>query len=234
MIASNESNLVVQLVRHEGLDIVLHALRIGDSDHLIAIQADANGNLFFVPPAYEAGFRQLSIHFKDARGWTSSSVNPWSSPVSIEYLELPQIHSVLPTKLPAGPIARNGAQHIVAVVGDHFTSNTECLLDGVLSPTRWLAKNIIECEIPASGRAGEFVTLLVKERGLYLCRGDGIIIRFTAQAYVYRVEPPRILIGRVATLIKVYIADTEDELDQHLTGRGLYYCKFGSRAVRAH
>ena len=49
--------------------------------------------------------------------------------------------------------------------------------------------------------------LRLRERGLYYSRSDAISIQFATQAYVYRVEPPRILAGRVATLVKVYIAD---------------------------
>ena len=95
----------------------------------------------------------------------------------------------------------------MVVVGLNFTSSTECVIDGLLTPTRWLASNLLECEIPANGRAGGQILLRLRERGLYYSRSDAISIQFATQAYVYRVEPPRILAGRVATLVKVYIAD---------------------------
>ena len=126
--------------------------------------------------------------------------------IALEYLELPQAFSVIPNQLPAGPNP-HGNRHQVVVVGRNYTSSTECVIDGILTPTRWLASNLIECEIPANGRAGGHSLVRIRERGRYFSRSPAIRIDFTSQAYVYRVEPPRILSGRVATLIKVYIAD---------------------------
>jgi hypothetical protein len=86
--------------------------------------------------------------------------------------------------------------------------------------------------VPLPGRAGEQVVVQLRERGLYTSRGDGLEIRFTAQPYVYRVEPSRVLISRFTTLVKVFVADTE-RLATQTSSQG-YFCKFGSRAVRAH
>ena len=59
-----------------------------------------------------------------------------------------------------GPIERNWAQNLVAVVGDYLTCNIKCQLDSVLSLTHWLAKNVIEYEILALGWFGEYIILL--------------------------------------------------------------------------
>jgi hypothetical protein len=146
-------------------------------------------------------------------------------------MTLPQALSVIPDELPAGPTA-NGNRHQVVVVGLNFTSSTECEIDGVMTPTRWLASNLLECEIPVNGRAGEQMSVLLRERGAYYSRSSALVIRFKSQAYVYRVEPPKVLAGRVATLVKVYVA----EMDEIATTRSMmhgYYCKFGSKAVKA-
>lgn len=136
----------------------------------------------------------------------SRSENTWTSVVGLEYLELPQAFSVVPSELPAGPNA-HGNRHQVVVVGQNFTSSTECVIEGVLTPTRWLASNVLECEIPANGRTGGHILLRLRERGVYFSRSAALRVDFTSQAYVYRVEPAAVLAGRAATLVKVYIAD---------------------------
>jgi hypothetical protein len=58
--------------------------------------------------------------------------------------------------------------------------------------------------------AGSHVAIQLLERGLYLSRGSGAVVKFTTTSSVYKVEPAQVLIGRFATLVKVFIADPEN------------------------
>jgi len=121
---------------------------------------------------------------------------------------------------------------MVVVAGQNFTSATRCVVGGAAAPTRWLASNLLECQVTQQGVAGSHVVIQLLERGLYLSRGSGVVVQFTTQSSVYKVEPARVLIGRFATLIKVFIADPENQSAPRPSAAG-YFCKFGFKAIRA-
>lgn len=201
----------VRLVAMLGVDPSLHAVVVGDSARQTPLQLGSDGVVFFVAPVAAAGLERLSVQVLE--NWESNTRQgnvtlSWASRVALEYLELPQTHSVLPDSLRAGPLLP-GAQHMVVVAGKNFTSATRCVVGGAAAPTRWLASNLLECQVTQQGVPGSHVVIQLQERGLYLSRGSGVTVRFTTQSSVYKVEPARVLIGRFATLVKIFIADPE-------------------------
>ena len=89
------------------------------------------------------------------------------------------MHSLLPDQLRGGPILA-GARHMVVVAGRNFTSATRCMVGGAAAPTRWLASNLLECEVLQPGLAGGTTVVQLLERGLYYNRGAGLAIKFTS------------------------------------------------------
>lgn len=158
----------------------------------------------------------------------------WDTNLVLEYMEMPQTHALVPETLPAGrPV--NRATHLITVIGSNFTNDTECYIDEVLTKTRWLAQNLIECHVPAIHRAGEISNVKFMQRSWYVSRKPGLNITYVAQPYVYLVEPSIIFTGRVSQLLTVHIVDIEayDNSTMGTKQLGSYYCKFGSISVKA-
>jgi hypothetical protein len=178
----------------------LHAIRVGRSGELLPILTAGDGRMYFEAPEKEAGFEPLSIYLPQEWARDGTFLNEslfWETNLALEYMELPQPHGLIPETLPAGkPV--NRATHLVTVAGQNFTNDTECVIDSVLTATRWLAQNVLECHVPAIHRAGETSILQLKQRSLYISRGAGLTITYVAQPYVYLVEPSVTLTGRVA------------------------------------
>mmetsp|Transcript_135 Transcript_135/g.108 ORF Transcript_135/g.108 Transcript_135/m.108 type:complete len:401 (-) Transcript_135:9692-10894(-) len=179
----------------------------------------------------DAGFYEMVIH--ESYNWENELLTDrlgvsWTTPISLEYIELPEARALIPDWLPSGA-PELGEYHTVVVVGSNFTSFTECEVDGTISPTRWIASDLLECEIPSYGKAGDTQSIQLRERELYYSR-DTVTLNFVAQSFVYRIEPQRIFVGRQSTTIDVYFADTEGLEDSTAQS---YYCKFGDRAIRA-
>lgn len=172
----------VRLRQQQGVDPSIHGLSVGDSRRLTPLQLDEDGVAFFVAPVHPAGFHRLVVQVLE--GWQTKKAQgkpslTWESPVALEYLELPQMHSLLPDQLRGGPILA-GTRHMVVVAGRNFTSATRCVVGGAAAPTRWLASNLLECEVLEPGLAGGTAIVQLLERGLYYSRGPGLDITFTA------------------------------------------------------
>ena len=225
----------VRLLLQDDLDPLVHAVRVGENELLSLLQVDEEGFLSFEAPVLSPGFHRLTVHERAYWGASSNKGGPppsWMTNVGLEYLELPQAHAVLPDHLRAGPLIPGVSKHLVVVVGRNFTSQTTCAVDGAAAPTRWLASNLIECEVAVTATAGAQVRVSLLERGLYFSRGDGLKITFTAPSYVLRVDPPQALLQQVSALVEVHIADPEKP-EVGAPARAGYFCKFGDRAVRA-
>jgi len=228
----------------EHIEPDLHAIRVGNSGDLRPILTATNGSMYFEAPEKEAGFQRLSIYLPQEWALAARFLNNslyWETNLALEYMELPKPHGLIPETLPAGSPANTTARatHLLSVAGQNFTNDTECVIDGVVTVSRWLAQNLLECHVPAIHRAGETSILQLKQRGLYLSRGAGLTITYVAQPYVYLVEPSIILTGRVASLITIHMVDME-AYDNSTAGTkqvSSYYCKFTSatrsRAVKA-
>jgi len=224
----------VRLEGQEALDPDLHALRVGDADHLTRLDRDPDGVLSCLAPVRAPGFQRLVIH--SLAGWPASAQQgqeglSWATSLALEYLELPQAHSVMPSHLRAGALLPGVSRHLVVVAGRNFTSQTACWIAGAAAPTRWLASNLLECEVAAPGAAGEQRSVQLQERGLYRSRDPSLSLTFTAESFVYRLDPPQVLIQRVPALVKVHVADPG--LPDEGLARSGYHCKFGTRLIRA-
>jgi hypothetical protein len=141
-----------------------------------------NGSYYFVAPVKEAGFQSLSLYLPQEwalNGTFLQNSHVWETNLGLEYMQLPEPHGLIPETLPSGkPV--NRATHLITVIGQNFTNDTECVVDHVLRQTRWLAQNVLECHVPDIHRAGETSTLQLFHRSLYLSRGPGLTITYVA------------------------------------------------------
>ncbi len=61
----------VYLVQKEALDPEVHALRIGDTDHLTRLETTQAGDLYFTSPVKRPGVYKLVVHTLE--GWASEA-----------------------------------------------------------------------------------------------------------------------------------------------------------------
>lgn len=222
----------IRLIDQSGVDQGLHAIRIGEALTAAFLTADVDGVLSFEAPVREPGLHSITVLLREDvenKVFDSDPSRSWTSPEMLEYLELPRMDAVLPPRVRAGPLA-TGEKHLVTITGSNFTSSTVCEVDAVLAPTRWIASNLLECEL-GEGVAGQSAIIKLLERGTYHSRGTGLPVLYTTESYVYRVNPPKVIIQRVSTVVEVHVANPSNS-STSLASTG-YYCRFGSRTLRA-
>ena len=222
----------IRIVRASGLDADQHAISVGADSPLCLLSVDSDGVVSFKAPERPKGFHRLTVHLR--QGWEQAArvgdrVLSWPTLASIEYVELPQLHSLLPASIRGGPPP--GTNPKVVVVGRNFTRETRCLIGGASVPTRWLASNLLECEVVSPGVAGTPQPVTLLERGLHLSRGPGLLLHFTKQSFVFRLDPQKVLVQRIPAVITAYVADPEES--EPLRPGAPHYCKFGTRVTSA-
>lgn len=102
---------------------------------------------------------------------------------TLEYLKLPELHSMLPSEVPTKDIPQQ-----IIIQGSNFTQDTKCLFDGKLALTTFITTKLLECDAPVV-LAGEEIIVQLIERNTYINRERHNNLKYYATPYVYRVEP---------------------------------------------